>query len=155
MKSYMAKPNEVPQNWVLIDAKDLVLGRMSSHVARLLRGKHKPQFTPHTDCGDNVVIINAEKVHVTGNKLQQNKFYWHTGHPGGIKERTWGQIVDGRFPERLIQKAVERMMPKDSPLARRQMAKLHVYAGETHPHEAQKPQRLDMTTLNNKIAKRA
>jgi large subunit ribosomal protein L13 len=151
----MAKPNEVPQNWVLIDAKDLVLGRMSSYVARLLRGKHKPQFTPHTDCGDNVVIINAEKVHVTGNKLQQNKFYWHTGHPGGIKERTWGQIVDGRFPERLIQKAVERMMPKDSPLARGQMAKLHVYAGETHPHEAQKPQRLDMSTLNNKIAKRA
>lgn len=155
MKTYSAKPNELEPQWFVIDATDLVLGRMASQVAKMIRGKHKPQFTPHTDCGDKIVIINAEKVAVTGNKLE-NKFHWHTGYPGGIKERTWGQLRDGRFPERLIQNAVRRMLPKESPLAREQYSRnLYVYGGSEHPHEAQKPQTLDLASQNNKVKKRS
>jgi large subunit ribosomal protein L13 len=150
MKTYSAKPHEVEKKWYVIDAEGLVLGRMATVVAKMLRGKHKPQFTPHIDTGDNIVIINAEKVRLTGNKRDGDVFYWHTGHPGGIKGRTKGQILDGDHPERVIQKAVERMLPKESPLARDQFKKLHVYAGTEHPHEAQKPEVLDVASMNPK-----
>ncbi len=150
MKTYSAKPNEVVQNWHLIDAEGVVLGRLSSIVARMLRGKHKATFTPHIDTGDNIVIINAEKVRITGNKKEDKIFYWHTGYVGGIKGRSQGQILDGAHPERVIEKAVERMMPKDSRFADGQMGKLHVYAGASHPHEAQKPAVLDVAAMNPK-----
>lgn len=150
MKTYSAKPADIQNNWLLIDAEDVVLGRLSSDVAEMLRGKHKPTYTPHMDCGDHIIIINADKVKLTGKKRQEKKYYWHTGHPGGIKERTAEQILDGRFPERVLEKAVERMMPKESPLARKQMKKLHIYAGSQHPHEAQKPQVLDYAARNPK-----
>lgn len=149
MKTYTAKQNEVEKKWILIDAQDVVLGRLASIVAMRLRGKHKPQFTPHIDCGDNVIIINAEKVKITGNKAEGESFYWHTGYPGGIKGRTLKQIITGKYPERVIQKAVQRMMP-NGPLARQMFAKLHVYAGAAHPHEAQKPEVLDVASLNPK-----
>lgn len=150
MKTYSAKPSEVEKKWWLIDAEDVVLGRMSAEIAKILRGKHKAMFTPHIDTGDNVIVINAEKVKLTGNKRDQDIFYWHTGHPGGIKQRTKGQILDGKYPERVIQKAVERMMPKESPLARAQMKKLHVYAGTEHKHDAQQPEMLDLAARNEK-----
>lgn len=150
MKTYNAKPGEVKAEWHLIDADGVVLGRLASIVAKMLRGKHRPQFTPHIDTGDNVIIINAEKVKITGNKKDQSVFYWHTGYPGGIKGRTQGQILDGAHPERVLQKAIERMMPKDSALADKQMGKLHVYAGTTHPHEAQQPKTLDVAAMNPK-----
>ncbi|NBX65800.1 MAG: 50S ribosomal protein L13 [Proteobacteria bacterium] len=150
MKTYSAKPSEVTAKWHLIDADGVVLGRLSGIVAKILRGKHKPTFTPHIDTGDNVIIINAEKVKITGNKKDQSVFYWHTGYPGGIKGRTQGQILEGKHPERVIEKAVERMMPKDSRLADGQMGKLHVYAGATHPHEAQQPVKLDVAAMNPK-----
>lgn len=149
MKTYSAKPSEVVKKWVVIDAEGVVLGRLASIVANRLRGKHKATFTPHMDCGDNVVIINAEKVKLTGNKLADKKFFWHTGHPGGIKERTMGQILGGRYPERAIIKAVERMVPR-GPLGRKQMSNLKVYAGASHPHEAQQPELLDVAALNPK-----
>lgn len=150
MKTYSAKPSEVTKKWWIIDAQDVILGRMSAEIAKILRGKHKPMFTPHIDTGDNVIVINAEKVKLTGNKRDGDIFYWHTGHPGGIKQRTKGQILDGAYPERVVQKAVERMMPKESPLARAQMKKLHVYAGAEHAHEAQKPEVLDIAAMNPK-----
>lgn len=150
MKTYNAKPGEVPAKWHLIDAEGVVLGRLSSIVAKILRGKHRPTFTRNTDTGDNVIIINAEKVKITGNKKDQSVFYWHTGYPGGIKGRTQGEILEGRFPERVLQKAIERMMPKDSALADKQMGKLHVYAGSEHPHEAQQPVALDVAAMNPK-----
>lgn len=150
MKTYSAKESEVDKKWVLIDADGLVLGRLASLIAMRLRGKHKAIFTPNADTGDHVVVINAEKVRVTGRKEQQKTFYWHTGHPGGIKGRTIGESLNGRFPERVIQKAVERMLPKESPLARRQLTKLKVYKGPTHPHEAQQPVKLDVAALNPK-----
>jgi len=150
MKTYSAKPADIENKWWVIDAEDVILGRLSSDVAKILRGKHKPMFTPHMDCGDHVVILNADKVKLTGKKRVNKTYYWHTGHPGGIKERTAEKILDGRFPERVLQKAIERMMPKDSPLARQQMRKLHVYAGGEHPHEAQKPQVLDYAARNPK-----
>lgn len=149
MKTYSAKPQDIEQKWLLIDAEDVVLGRLATIVAMRLRGKHKAMFTPHMDCGDNVIIINAEKVRLTGNKRNQDKFFWHTGHPGGIKERTKGQILDGKYPERVIEKAVERMIPR-GPLGRQVMSKLKVYAGGEHPHEAQKPETLDIASLNDK-----
>ena len=148
--TYSAKPQDVTRAWHIIDAEGMVLGRMAAEVAKILRGKHKAQFTPHINCGDNVVIINAGKVKLTGDKLEKKKFYWHTGHPGGIKERTMGQILTGRFPERVVKKAIERMMPKESPLARQQLKNLHVYAADTHPHEGQKPQALDLVKRNSK-----
>lgn len=149
MKTYSAKANEVEKKWVLIDAEDVVLGRLASTVAMILRGKNKPQYTPHIDTGDHVVIINAEKVKLTGNKLTDKRFFWHTGYPGGIKNRTIGQILGGRYPERVIEKAVERMMPR-GPLGRAQLKKLRIYAGAEHPHEAQKPEVLDFAARNPK-----
>lgn len=150
MKTYSAKPADIENKWWVIDAEDVVLGRMASDVAKILRGKHKPTYTPHMDCGDHIVVINAQKVKLTGKKRENKKYYWHTGHPGGIKERTAGKILDGRFPERVLHKAVERMMPKESPLARQQLRKLHIYAGGEHPHAAQQPQTLDYAARNPK-----
>lgn len=150
MKTYSAKPGEVEKKWLLIDADGVVLGRLASIIAMRLRGKHKPQFTPHVDCGDNVIVVNAEKVRLTGNKLANKVFYWHTGHPGGVKERTMGAILGGRFPERAIEKAVERMMKKESPLMRRVMKNLKIYKGPSHPHEAQQPVAFDVGALNPK-----
>jgi large subunit ribosomal protein L13 len=143
------KPAEVKKDWVLIDAEGLVLGRLAALVATRLRGKHKPQFTPHVDCGDHVVIVNADKVKVTGNKAEQSVFYWHTGYPGGIKERTMRERLEGRFPERVVEKAVERMITR-GPLGRRQMKNLHVYVGAEHPHAGAQPSTLDVAALNRK-----
>lgn len=147
------RPQDVEKKWILIDAQDLVLGRLSTIVANRLRGKHKPSYTPHVDCGDYVVVVNAEKVHLTGKKLTDKKFYWHTGYPGGIKERTMETILTGRFPERVVEKAVERMVPR-GPLGRQIMKNLKVYAGATHPHEAQNPQVLDVSSINEKNKRR-
>lgn len=152
MRTFSQKPAEVHKKWVMIDAEGLVVGRLATIVASRLRGKHKPTFTPHVDDGDNVVVINAGKVVFTGNKRAEKKYYWHTGHPGGIKERTAAQLLDGRFPERVVEKAVERMIPR-GPLGRRQMRNLRVYAGAEHPHEAQKPETLDIAALNRKNKK--
>ncbi|MDF2096360.1 50S ribosomal protein L13 [Aquibaculum arenosum] len=149
MKTYSAKPTDVERKWYVIDAEDVVLGRLASRVANVLRGKHKAMYTPHIDTGDHVIIINAEKVKLTGKKLQQKRFYWHTGYPGGIKDRTMGQILGGRFPERAIEKAVQRMIPS-GPLGRAQLKKLRVYAGAEHPHEAQQPEVLDLAAMNPK-----
>ncbi|ABX61871.1 50S ribosomal protein L13 [Brucella suis 63/252] len=149
MATFSQKPAEVVKKWVLIDAEDLVVGRLASLVANRLRGKHKATFTPHVDDGDNVIIINADKVVLTGKKYTDKKYYWHTGHPGGIKERTARQILEGRFPERVLEKAIERMIPR-GPLGRRQMKNLRVYAGPNHQHEAQQPEVLDVAALNRK-----
>lgn len=149
MKTYSIKPSEIEKKWLIIDAEDVVLGRLASQIALRLRGKHKPTFTPHMDCGDNVIVINAEKVKLTGRKREDDVFYWHTGYPGGIKGRTKAQILDGRFPERVIEKAVERMLPK-GPLGRQVLSNLRVYAGTEHPHEAQKPEVLDIAAMNPK-----
>lgn len=154
MKTYSAKPSEVTKKWHLIDAQDLVLGRLSAEVAIILRGKHKTMYTPHIDCGDNVVIINARKVKLTGNNKRKDKTYFrHTGHPGGIKSITAGKQLDGEFPERVLDKAIERMMPKDSPLARKQMKCLHIYAGADHPHQAQNPEVYNFAAKNPKNKK--
>jgi large subunit ribosomal protein L13 len=149
MKTYSAKPADIDKKWVLIDADGLVLGRLASIIAMRLRGKHKPSFTPHMDCGDHVVVVNAEKVQLTGNKRADSMFYWHTGYPGGIKSRSKGAILDGKHPERVIEKAVERMVPR-GPLGRRVMSHLRVFAGPTHPHEAQQPVPLDVAAMNRK-----
>lgn len=149
MKTYTIKPSEINKKWLLIDAKDLVLGRLASTIALRLRGKHKPEYTPHMDCGDNIIVINAEKVCLTGNKRKNSIFYWHTGHPGGVKSRTMAERLDGRFPERVIHKAVERMITRN-PLGRDQMRNLRVYAGEAHPHESQNPEVLDVAAMNPK-----
>ncbi|MBM3570248.1 MAG: 50S ribosomal protein L13 [Alphaproteobacteria bacterium] len=149
MKTLMLKAGEIDKKWVLIDADGVVLGRLASIVAVRLRGKHKPSFTPHLDCGDNVVVVNAAKVRLTGKKLKQKVYHQHTGHPGGIKERNAGQILAGRFPERVIEKAVERMITRN-PLGRRQMRNLRVYGGAEHPHAGQNPARLDVAAMNPK-----
>ncbi len=149
MKTYSAKPSDIEAKWLVIDAEGVVLGRLASEVAKIIRGKHKPTYTPHMDCGDHVVIINAEKVALTGRKLTQKEFFWHTGHPGGIKSRTIGKILGGAHPERVIEKAVERMVPR-GPLGRDQMRKLRVYAGPAHPHEAQQPTVYDFASKNPK-----
>ena len=149
MKTFSAKTAEVDKKWVVVDGDGLVVGRLASIVAARLRGKHKPIFTPHIDCGDNVVIINADKVRFTGRKLEQKKYYRHTGYPGGIKEQTARKIIEGRFPERVVEKAVERMMP-GGPLTRKQLKNLRVYAGSEHPHEAQQPEALDISAFNSK-----
>jgi len=143
------KPSEIEKKWFLIDAQDLVLGRMASLIAMRLRGKHKTTFTPHMDCGDNVIVINAEKVRLTGKKASDDIFYWHTGYPGGIKGLSKGAILAGAHPERVITKAVERMLPK-GPLGRQQLKNLRVYAGTDHPHEAQAPEKLDVASMNPK-----
>jgi large subunit ribosomal protein L13 len=149
MSTYTAKPSDITKKWVIIDATDLVVGRLASVVANRLRGKHLPTYTPHMDTGDNVIVINAEKVKLTGNKLDQRRFYWHTGHPGGIKDRTQRQLLDGRFPERVLENAVRRMIPS-GPLGRVQLKNLRVYAGDQHPHEAQQPVKLDVAAMNPK-----
>ena len=149
MKTFSAKPSDIIKKWYVIDAEDVVLGRMASIIALRLRGKHKPMFTPHMDCGDNIIVINAEKVKMTGRKLADKKYYWHTGYPGGIKSRTAGNILGGRYPERVVVKAVERMISRN-PLGRAQMRKLHVYKGAEHPHGAQKPEVLDVAAMNPK-----
>jgi large subunit ribosomal protein L13 len=154
MKTYSATPKDVERGWHLIDADGLVLGRLAALVAIRLRGKHKPMFTPSLDCGDHVVVVNAEKVALTGNKRAQKTFYRHTGYPGGIKQRTARAILEGRFPERVMQKAVERMMP-DGPLARRQLRNLRVFAGAEHPHEAQQPEKLDVAAMSEKNSRGA
>ena len=143
------KPAEVKKDWVLIDAEGLVLGRLAVVIANRLRGKHKPQFTPHVDCGDHVVVINAEKVRVTGNKLTNKPFYYHTGYPGGIKERSIEQRLTGKRPGQVIEKAVERMITR-GPLQRAQMKHLYIYAGAEHPHAGQQPSALDVGALNRK-----
>lgn len=147
------KPAEVGKNWVVVDADGLVLGRLAALVASRLRGKHKPQFTPHVDCGDHVVVVNAEKVRVTGNKAEQSVFHWHTGYPGGIKGRTIRQRIEGKHPGSVVEKAVERMITR-GPLGRRQMKNLHVYVGPEHPHAGQSPAPLDVAAMNrkNKVA---
>jgi large subunit ribosomal protein L13 len=149
MPTFSQKPAEVVKKWVLIDAENLVLGRVASIVANRLRGKHKPTFTPHVDDGDNVIIINAAKVRLTGNKYSNKVYYWHTGYAGGVKERTARAILEGRFPERVMQKAVQRMLP-EGPLARQQLRNLRVYAGAEHPHQAQTPEVLDIAAMNRK-----
>lgn len=154
MKTYSAKPAEVDKKWVLIDAKGLVVGRLASLVAMRLRGKHKPTFTPHVDCGDNVIIINADKVVLTGRKRDHKVYFHHTGFPGGIKERSAKFILEGRFPERVVEKAVERMLPR-GPLGRQQLSNLRVYKGSEHPHEAQQPVSLDVAALNRKNSRSA
>ena len=154
MKTYSAKPSEVERKWYVIDAEGLVLGRLASQIALRLRGKHKPMFTPHIDCGDNIIVVNAEKVTLTGNKRNEKTYYWHTGYPGGIKSRTADKILDGNHPERVVIKAVERMITR-SPLGRDQMRKLHVYAGADHPHNAQNPEVLDIAAMNPKNTRRA
>jgi large subunit ribosomal protein L13 len=143
------KPSEVTKGWVLIDADGIVLGRLAVVIANRLRGKHKPQFTPHVDCGDNVVVVNAAKVKVTGNKLDQSVFYYHTGYAGGIKGRSIRQRLESKHPERVLEKAVERMITR-GPLQRKQMKHLHVYGGAEHPHDGQQPQTLDVAALNPK-----
>ncbi len=149
MKSYSAKAGEVDKRWVLIDAQGLVVGRLASLVALRLRGKHKPTFTPHVDCGDNVIVVNAGKVVLTGQKVQKKVYHHHTGFIGGIKERSARSILEGRFPERVLEKAVERMLPR-GPLGRSQLGNLRVYAGPEHPHEAQQPEVIDIGVLNRK-----
>ncbi len=149
MNTYSAKQSEVVRGWFLIDAEEVVLGRLASIVSMRLRGKHKTTYTPHIDCGDNIIVVNADKVKLTGNKRADKTYYWHTGYPGGIKSRTAGKILEGRHPERVVIKAVERMISRN-PLGRQQMRKLHVYAGTEHPHDAQKPEVLDIAAMNPK-----
>ena len=149
MRTYSAKPSEIEKKWWVIDAEGLVLGRLATIVAMYLRGKHKPTFTPHMDCGDNIIIVNAEKVRLTGSKRTAKTYYWHTGYPGGIKSRTADKILDGDHPERVIQKAVQRMITR-GPLGRVQMGNLKVYGGSEHPHEAQQPVMLDVGSMNAK-----
>jgi len=153
MKTFSAKPSDIEKKWVLIDAEGLVVGRLAAVIATRLRGKHKAGFTPHMDDGDNVIVINADKVVLTGRKRNDKTYYWHTGHPGGIKERKAHQILDGRFPERVLEQAVKRMLPR-GPLARQQMKNLRIYAGAEHPHEAQQPEKLDVAALNRKNTSR-
>lgn len=149
MKTFSQKPADVEKKWILVDAENIVLGRLASIVALRLRGKHKPTFTPHVDDGDNVIVINADKVRMTGKKFTDKTYYWHTGYPGGIKQRTAREVLEGRFPERVVQKAIQRMLP-EGPLGRQQMKNLRVYAGSEHPHSAQNPETLDIASMNAK-----
>ena len=149
MKTFSATPADIEKKWVVIDAQGLVVGRLATIIAMRLRGKHKPSYTPHMDDGDNVIVINAEKVQLTGRKLDQKVYYHHTGYIGGIKERTARFILEGRFPERVLEKAVERMLPR-GPLGRKQLGNLRVYAGSENKHEAQNPTVLDVAAMNSK-----
>lgn len=154
MKTYTAKPADIQKKWILIDAEGVVLGRLASLVAMRLRGKHKASFTPHMDMGDNVIIINADKVQMTGKKRTDKIYYWHTGYPGGIKQRTAGDILEGNHPERVLTKAIQRMLP-GGPLSRQQMTNLRVYAGTEHGHEAQNPEVVDVKSMNPKNSRSA
>lgn len=147
------KPADVEKKWIVIDAQDVVVGRLASFIAMRLRGKHRPDYTPHVDCGDFVVVTNVDKVKMTGRKLDQKTYYWHTGYAGGVKSRTAGNLLAGRFPERVLQKAVERMLPKESPLARAQMTHLRLYTSGEHPHQAQNPEVVDFKSMNAKNAR--
>ncbi len=154
MKTYSAKPADIEKKWVTIDAAGLVVGRLASIVAMRLRGKHKPTFTPHMDDGDNVIVVNAAKVVFTGRKREKKVYHHHTGYIGGIKTRTARSILEGRFPERVVEKAVERMLPR-GPLGRVQLANLRVYPGAEHPHVAQQPESLDVAIMNRKNVRSA
>jgi len=154
MKTYSAKPAEVQKNWIVVDADGAVVGRLASFVASRLRGKHRPEYTPHIDVGDNVIVINAEKAVFTGKKEFDKRYYRHTGHPGGIKSTT-PEELRGKYPERVLKQAVRRMLPHESPLARQQFSNLKVYAGAEHPHEAQKPETIDFKSMNSKNARSA
>jgi large subunit ribosomal protein L13 len=154
MKTYSAKPADIRKTWIMIDATGLVVGRLASIVALRLRGKHKPTFTPHVDAGDNVIIVNAEKIVLTGKKREKKVYYHHTGYIGGIKERTARSILEGKFPQRIVEKAIERMLPR-GPLGRVQLGNLRVYAGPDHPHGAQNPEMLDIAALNRKNTRSA
>jgi large subunit ribosomal protein L13 len=154
MGTYSAKSADVDKKWVVIDGTGLVVGRLATIVAMRLRGKHKPTFTPHVDCGDNVIVVNAEKVVLTGRKVEQKVYRHHTGYIGGIKERTAKFILEGKFPQRIVEKAVERMLPR-GPLGRKQLGNLRVYKGPDHPHEAQQPQPLDIAAMNRKNTRSA
>ena len=153
MKTYTATPADIEKKWILIDADGIVLGRLASIIAMRLRGKHKASFTPHMDCGDNVIVVNAEKIQMTGKKREEN-FYWHTGYPGGIKQRSAGDILEGNHPERVLTKAIQRMLP-GGPLSRQQMTNLRVYAGAEHGHEAQNPEVVDVKSMNPKNSRSA
>lgn len=150
------KTADVEKKWILIDAEGVIAGRLASYIALRLRGKHRPDYTPHIDCGDHVIVINADKVALTGNKLKDKKYYWHTGYPGGIKERTAGKILDGKFPERVMEKAVKRMLPKESPLARKQFSNLYVFSGSEYDLKRRyrgappKPEVIDFKAMNPK-----
>ena len=149
MKTFTAKPADVEKKWVVIDAEGAIVGRLAAYIATRLRGKHRPDYTPHVDTGDHVVVINADKVVFTGRKFQDKRYYRHTGHPGGIKETTPAKVLEGKFPERVLEKAVERMIPR-GPLGRAQMRALHVFAGTEHPYDGQKPEKLDVASMNRK-----
>lgn len=153
-KTYSAKPGEVEPKWVVVDAEGVVLGRLASICAKMLRGKHKSAFTPHVDCGDHIIVVNADKVQLTGRKRTDKTYHWHTGYPGGVKSRTVREILEGEHPERVVAKAVERMLPKTK-LGRRQLTKLKVYAGAEHPHQAQNPEPLDIAAMNRKNTRSA
>ncbi|MGH6768774.1 MAG: 50S ribosomal protein L13 [Xanthobacteraceae bacterium] len=154
MSTYSAKAADIEKKWVIIDASGLVVGRLATIVAMRLRGKHKPAYTPHVDDGDNVIIVNAEKVVFTGRKREKKVYHHHTGYIGGIKERTARSILEGRFPQRIVEKAVERMLPR-GPLGRRQLSNLRVYPGPDHPHVAQNPETLDVAAMNRKNSRSA
>jgi len=154
MKTFSATPKDIDKSWTVIDAEGLIVGRLASLIAMRLRGKHKPSYTPHMDCGDNIVVVNADKVVLTGNKRADKVYYWHTGYPGGIKSRTAEKILDGKHPERARHKAVERMLPR-GPLGRQQLKNLRLYAGPDHPHQAQEPVTLDVAALSRKNARSA
>ncbi len=149
MKTFSIRASEIEKKWILIDAEGLVVGRLAAVIATRLRGKHKPSFTPHMDMGDNVIVINADKVVLTGNKRTQKTYYRHTGYPGGIREAKADHLLEGRFPERVLQQAVKRMMP-GGPLSRDQLSNLRIFAGSEHPHEAQQPEIIDVKGMNPK-----
>ena len=149
MKTFVAKPGEVEKKWIVIDADGLVVGRLATIIATRLKGKHRAIYTPHVDCGDNVVVVNAEKVVFTGKKYEDKVYYRHTGYPGGVKETTPRRIIEGKFPERVVEKAVERMIPR-GPLGRNQMRALHLYSGSEHPHAGNQPEAYDVASLNRK-----
>ena len=153
MTTISTKQSDIEKKWILIDATDVVVGRLASFIAKRLRGKHLASFTPHVDDGDNVVVVNAEKIHFTGNKLSDKKYFRHSGYPGGIKMQTPEDILSSKFPERILKKAVERMMPS-GPLANKQLKNLKIYSGSDHPHESQKPELLDFKSMNEKNGKR-
>lgn len=152
MKTCFLKEKQIDKKWLVIDAEGLVVGRLAAFVAMLLRGKHKPEYTPHMDCGDNVIIVNAEKVHFTGKKLKDKIYYRHTGYSGGLKKTTPDNILNGKFPERVIKMAVKRMLD-DGPMARRRFENLYVYSGSEHKHQGQQPEKIDFASLNRKNKK--
>lgn len=152
IKTYSPKLSEISNDWYVIDAKDLVLGRLAVVIANRLRGKHKPSFARHMDCGDNIIVINVDKIATTGKKIHKNKFYWHTGYPGGLKEKSWNDILSGKYPDRLLFNAVRSMISK-GPLRNAQMRRLYLYQGEEHKHHAQTPKVLDVATMNVKNVK--